>query len=70
MAKRVRYQVTLNETMNARLTLMAAELGVSKAEVVRRSLALFKEAVDSEADHVLLTYSEEDGRKPREVIFR
>lgn len=53
-----RYNVTLSPKLDADLQKLAAELGTSKAEVVRKALVLLKHAV--EADEVkLVTHGEE-----------
>ncbi|HYU35793.1 MAG TPA: CopG family transcriptional regulator [Thermoanaerobaculia bacterium] len=57
MAEDIRYNVTLPESLNRDLESAAGELGITKAEAIRRAILLMKHAV--KADKVELTSGNE-----------
>jgi hypothetical protein len=60
----IRYNLTLPVSLNRDLEVTAKELGISKAEAIRRALVLMKHAV--QADEVEFT---RDGKK-QTVLLR
>lgn len=61
--------MTVTEAANKELEELAEELGVSKVEVLRRSLALFSHITDPEKKRRVVIVDDETGTQ-RELITR
>ncbi len=60
-SKGTRYSVTLSPPVEEDLNRLTEKLHITKSEALRRSIMLFKHAVD--AEEVSLTYSDNTNRK-------
>ncbi len=65
--KNHRYNVTLGSNLDEGLSAVAKTMGITRSEVMRRALLLFKHAVKAEA--VKLTIKNEDGQSIDQLVL-
>lgn len=66
---RVRLTIDLTDTLNARLEQIASDLGTTKTEVIKRSLALMDLANDVRKDGSHLTISKDGKSVQKEILL-